>query len=351
MRSAGSADHQVHEVAVLPGAAYCEMALAAARAVFGDAGEVRDVAFEQMLLLDETTPVSASASEISSGVVEFAVETYQAGERTRRASAVLHADAAHDEPTTYDIDALRSAHPHSTDGADLRAGFATVGIRHGAAFAGLAAAFTADESTSTVLATVALPGPLRSQQAGYGVHPALLDACFQSVVRSAPLLHPGSLGPRARQAPRLTRLPGRPYAGRTGARRSSCRHPHRLPRRPAPGPPPGPWAPWGLAGNRGAGQHQERCMPIEFDPGADPGAGTHAEEIPEPSLERPPGAVPGESRSPRGGGGARVRSPERRGAPARFPPAPPARAPESPSPGSTSPPWGASSPRASSGTC
>ena len=32
-----------------------------------------------------------------------------------------------------------------------------------------------------VLAEVGLPGPIRSQQNAYGVHPALLDACFQSV--------------------------------------------------------------------------------------------------------------------------------------------------------------------------
>ena len=175
-------DHQVHEVAVLPGAAYCEMALAAARAVLGDASEVRDVSFEQMLLLDEQTPVSASASVISPGVVEFAVETYQAGERTRRANAVLQADVSADDPATRDIDRLLAAHPHDADGADLRAGFNTVGIHHGAAFAGLATAYTADPPADTVLAAVALPGPLRSQQGGYGVHPALLDACFQSVV-------------------------------------------------------------------------------------------------------------------------------------------------------------------------
>ena len=42
-------DHQVHNVAALPGAAYCEMALAAAGEVFGEASEVRDIAFEQML--------------------------------------------------------------------------------------------------------------------------------------------------------------------------------------------------------------------------------------------------------------------------------------------------------------
>ena len=69
------ADHLVHEVAVLPGAAYCEMALAAAGAVLGEACEVRDVSFEQILMLDDETPVSASASVVSPGVVEFAVET------------------------------------------------------------------------------------------------------------------------------------------------------------------------------------------------------------------------------------------------------------------------------------
>ena len=49
-------DHQVHKVAALPGAACCEMALAAARTVLGEASEVGDIRFEQMLLLDEETP-------------------------------------------------------------------------------------------------------------------------------------------------------------------------------------------------------------------------------------------------------------------------------------------------------
>lgn len=173
-------DHQVHDVAVLPGAAYCEMALAAAEAVLGDAGEVRDVTFEQMLLLDETTPISASATTQAPGVVDFAVETYQAGERALRARAVLHADPDAERPAAYDVEILRAAHPNSVDGAELREAFGAVGIRHAAAFAGLATAHTADGDT--VFAVAALPGPLRSQQGGYRVHPALLDACFQSVV-------------------------------------------------------------------------------------------------------------------------------------------------------------------------
>ncbi|MGV0853564.1 sulfolipid-1 biosynthesis phthioceranic/hydroxyphthioceranic acid synthase [Mycolicibacterium phlei] len=175
------ADHQVHEVAVLPGAAYCEMALAAAQTVLGPRAEVRDVSFEQMLLLDDETPISASATTVAPGVVDFAVETYQAGERTTRAKAVLHEGSSDDQPSAYDLDALRAAHPEAVEGEDLRSAFNSVGIRHGAAFAGLATAYTSADS-DTVLAATALPGPLRSQQAGYGVHPALLDACFQSVV-------------------------------------------------------------------------------------------------------------------------------------------------------------------------
>ncbi len=54
-------DHRIHNVAALPGAAYCEMALAAARMVLGEGSEVRDIRFEQMLLLEDKTPVFAFA--------------------------------------------------------------------------------------------------------------------------------------------------------------------------------------------------------------------------------------------------------------------------------------------------
>ncbi len=47
------ADHRVNGVAVFPGAGFCEMALAAAAAVLGSNSEVRDIRFEQMLLLDQ----------------------------------------------------------------------------------------------------------------------------------------------------------------------------------------------------------------------------------------------------------------------------------------------------------
>ena len=184
-------DHQIHNVAALPGAAYCEMALAAARAVLGEGAEARDVRFEAMLLLDDETPVSAVATVTLPGVVEFAVEASIAEGmgHLRRASAVLHAksddEADQDPPAGYDMAGLLAAHSLRVDGEEMRVHFDQHGVQYGPAFTGLGAARIADGSAdgtpSSVLAEVALPPSIRSQLNSYGIHPALLDACFQAI--------------------------------------------------------------------------------------------------------------------------------------------------------------------------
>jgi phthioceranic/hydroxyphthioceranic acid synthase len=180
-------DHQIHSVAALPGAAYCEMALTAAHAVLGEGSEARDVRFEAMLLLDDETPVSAVATVTSPGVVEFAVEASIAEGmgHLRRASAVLHPKSDDDPPAGYDMAALMAAHSLRVDGEDMRTQYDQHGVQYGPAFTGLGAAHiadgTADGTPSTVLAEVALPPSIRSQLNSYGIHPALLDACFQAI--------------------------------------------------------------------------------------------------------------------------------------------------------------------------
>ena len=71
----------------------------------------------------------------------------------------------------------------------------------------------------TVLAEVGLPGSIRSQQGAYGVHPALLDACFQSVAAHPAVDGAGEWRPaaavgcaadaRLRRCPRRALLPTR----------------------------------------------------------------------------------------------------------------------------------------------
>ncbi|MGB3485611.1 MAG: sulfolipid-1 biosynthesis phthioceranic/hydroxyphthioceranic acid synthase, partial [Mycobacterium sp.] len=179
------ADHQIHSVAAFPGAGYCEMAMIAARTALGETAEVRDVTFESTLLLDDQTLISASATATTSDTLDFAVETHTEGERVRRATALLVPDSGATQPAPYDMETVLAAHPYRLDGSELRDVYAGVGIQYGPAFHGLAAARTADpevDEVTTVLAEVALPGAIRSQQSVYGSHPALLDACFQSII-------------------------------------------------------------------------------------------------------------------------------------------------------------------------
>ncbi|MUL63444.1 polyketide synthase [Mycobacterium sp. CBMA 234] len=174
------ADHRIRDVAVFPGAAYCEMAMAAAQVALDEESEVRDIRFECALLLDEQTAVGTSTSLSSPGIADFAVESNQGGDRARQATAVLSA-AGDEPPPDYDISALLAAHPRVEDGTQIRNDLSERGIAYGPAFSGMTTVRTGDEEVGTVLAEVALPTQIRSQQSAYLVHPALLDACFQSV--------------------------------------------------------------------------------------------------------------------------------------------------------------------------
>ncbi|WP_046318482.1 type I polyketide synthase, partial [Mycobacterium sp. UM_Kg1] len=178
-------DHRVHNVAVLPGAAYCEMALAAARTSLGESAEVRDLRFEQILPLEDWTSVSSGAVVVAPGVLDFGVHTHQGRDRVDCATAVLQAPPEVRQPSIRDVAALLAAHQTRLGGADLRNAADRDGIQYGPAFSGLVAVSVGDGRHTigaTALAEVALPGPARSQQGLYEVHPALLEACIMSAV-------------------------------------------------------------------------------------------------------------------------------------------------------------------------
>ncbi len=144
------ADYQIDEATAVPGAVYCEMALAAARTVLGEDSEVRDVNFEPMLSLDAEIPSSAVASVLFPGTVTFTVQTEQQGERKQRASAELRAVTDDEQPPALDIAALLETHPYRVEGADLRQRLEDRGVHLGPAFTGLAAAHLANDADGTV---------------------------------------------------------------------------------------------------------------------------------------------------------------------------------------------------------
>ena len=173
------ADHRVHDVAALPGAAYCEMALTAADQVFPTGSQVRDVRFEDLLLLDDHTELTAVAALEAPGVAAMSIQTSDDGERVLRATATLH---AHDggQPERRDITALLTAHPNTLSGNEIRQTLSARGIEFGPAFTGLVRVHTASDA-ATLVGEVAAPGGIRAQQSEFAIHPAVLDACFQTV--------------------------------------------------------------------------------------------------------------------------------------------------------------------------
>ena len=175
------ADYQICGATAVPGAVYCEMALAAARTVLGEGSAVRDVQFEPMLQLNDEISSSAVASVDFPGAATFIFQTEQQGERKQRAGAELHAVTGDDQPPALDIAALLAAHPRRVEAAEVRQRVDDGGVHLGPAFTGLTAVHLADETTKTILGEVNSPGSIRSQQAAYAVHPALLDACFQAL--------------------------------------------------------------------------------------------------------------------------------------------------------------------------
>ncbi len=175
------ADHQIHGTPTLPGAAYCEMALAAARTVFGAAAGVRDIRFEQLLVLEDEMQINLSATAEMPGTLMFAVEANENGVQTRYGSAVLQEIKEEDQPAARNIEELLATHPTRLKGTDLRQAKESWGVQYGPAFTGLVAAHVAEGSSLTVLIEIGLPSAIRTQQSSYNVHPALLDVCFQSV--------------------------------------------------------------------------------------------------------------------------------------------------------------------------
>ncbi|WP_309223362.1 sulfolipid-1 biosynthesis phthioceranic/hydroxyphthioceranic acid synthase [Micromonospora sp. CP22] len=176
-------DHRVGDVAAYPGSAHCEAALSAAGEVFGGGGEVHGLRFERMLLLSDHDEVTASATVTAPGQARWEATTSDNGERVRLASATLHPSADVAEPEPIDIDLLLDEHSDPLPGDELRRIVGERGIQPGPAFAGVTTVHRLPGPDGrTVLGEVELPSALRSGNDGFGIHPALLDACFQCVI-------------------------------------------------------------------------------------------------------------------------------------------------------------------------
>ncbi|MEI5103544.1 SDR family NAD(P)-dependent oxidoreductase [Streptomyces sp. PmtG] len=169
-------DYRVLGSAVLPGAAYVDLALRAGDHV--GCASLDDLVLETPLVLPERDGVQVRlslAGPDATGRRAFTVDSRgdDGGDWTRHATGALTQRA---EPVTGTLVAWP---PSEAEPVDLDAHYATVatsGLDHGPAFQGLRAAWRKGDE---VFAEAALPDGLADD--GFGLHPALLDTALHAV--------------------------------------------------------------------------------------------------------------------------------------------------------------------------
>ncbi len=183
-------DHQVSGNAIFPGSGYVEMALAAGKALGGNATlVVEEMQIEKALFLpdNDQPPVARVACSPREGSFAIYARSGQAGaEWTRHASGYVRDAGASQGAAQLDLEALRAAAGEEISHEQCYAWFAQTGLTYGPGFSGIERMWG---RRGGALGRVVLPEGLTDE--GYLVHPALLDACFQVISGAIPAGHRG----------------------------------------------------------------------------------------------------------------------------------------------------------------
>ncbi|MEU5575168.1 type I polyketide synthase [Streptomyces coeruleorubidus] len=213
--------HRVNDVVVVPGAALCEMAVAAAADLYSTGPErlrITDVDLERLLLpASDGTSVTATAEATGPDTARWRViSTAADGTCVQHAQAGLQA-APREEPVPEGCDPqhLLAQFPHAVDASDVyRQMREERGVHHGSPFLGLQALYTdeAPERSSAcfestrLLARVHVPDEGRAGAQALHCHPVVLDTCLQAVagaVLRTGTVPAGGILPRRIEALRL----------------------------------------------------------------------------------------------------------------------------------------------------
>ena len=182
-------DHVVAGTVVVPGTAFIDIILSAARQTSDrTAWSVRDLVLRAPLSLadDEERLLQCVMNPTADG---FDVEMFSApvdGE-TQRDAWTLHASATlvgetAATPASVDLDAIRAQCPDSLSSDALYERHAARGIAFGPSFRGVR---SIQHGRTQVLAEIAAPADIAGQS-DHVVHPALLDACLQPLLAVLP---------------------------------------------------------------------------------------------------------------------------------------------------------------------
>jgi acyl transferase domain-containing protein/aryl carrier-like protein len=180
-------DHRIQENILLPGAAFVEMALAAAHEVFGEGNYlIEELTFHKALFVIEASDlrVRTMVNEQDASV-EISSYTPTASEEMRwtlHASARLQQRQVREAGTRLDGSNLNDGYPVYSSKEEVYQRAHRMGLQYGPAFQAVEhVASTAGKA----LGQLQVPDMLAADLATYCFHPALLDAAFQVLLMAA----------------------------------------------------------------------------------------------------------------------------------------------------------------------
>ncbi|MEK7785824.1 MAG: polyketide synthase dehydratase domain-containing protein, partial [Chloroflexota bacterium] len=209
--------HRLYGMSVLPSPAYIEMALSAAKEIFGEgAHAVENLTIHEALLLPEaaqgTRTVQFILTPESENKASFKAFSFaETGETWKQHATGSIQLAPPDEkslearvlaggPTAgmrlvsnsetlapFSVDEVRARCPDEISGDDYYAKVRGLGLEFGSDFRGIARLWRRD---GEALGQIRLPDSLAADAAKYAIHPAFLDACFHLL--GAPLPDDGT---------------------------------------------------------------------------------------------------------------------------------------------------------------
>lgn len=180
------ADHRVQGTVVVPGAVYVEMAVAAAKAIYGSNHSVDNLVLHRAVMLDETCdPILRTTLNEADGTLEFAAFTVTAdGDSKWAITATAELNTLPVAPPSHDPSDSYAEPTASIGGEDFYARTRALGFDYGDAFRSVRGV-TAGEDWA--IAEITVPAAIADELDAFRFHPALVDGAFQTLF-GAPFL-------------------------------------------------------------------------------------------------------------------------------------------------------------------
>ncbi|MFW9259889.1 SDR family NAD(P)-dependent oxidoreductase [Nostoc sp. CALU 546] len=175
-------DHRIQGAVVYPGAGYVEMALAAAKEIFGEGSYLlEDLEFQKALFLTDE-PVQVQLSVHLSSQNSFDIYSLAKDEKSswiRHITGNLISNQNKDIPKPVALDEIRRRCAKAFGKSDIYQRLHSIGMEYGSNFQGIEQLWGAEKEA---IAQIKLPEILEKETKDYQLHPAILDACFQVLI-------------------------------------------------------------------------------------------------------------------------------------------------------------------------